>query len=224
MKVTIHPSKLSGIIQAPASKSSMQRACAAALLRKGETIIHNPGHSNDDKAAVGIIKALGAEVEHINEALKVISHGIHHMEKEINCGESGLSIRMFTPLVALSDKEITINGSGSLVMRPMGFFDEILPQLGVKVKSNAGKLPMVVQGPLLPANIEIDGSLSSQFLTGLLMAYGTSQNPSARGTLDSHSTVVSIKVRNLKSKPYIDLTLDVMKQFGLRVPENKNYE
>lgn len=224
MKVTIHPSKLSGIIQAPASKSSMQRACAAALLRKGETIIHNPGHSNDDKAAVGIIKALGAEVEHINEALKVISHGIHHMEKEINCGESGLSIRMFTPLVALSDKEITINGSGSLVMRPMGFFDEILPQLGVKVKSNAGKLPMVVQGPLLPANIEIDGSLSSQFLTGLLMAYGTSQNPSARGTLDSHSTVVSIKVRNLKSKPYIDLTLDVMKHFGLRVPENKNYE
>ncbi len=224
VKVTIHPSKLSGIIQAPASKSSMQRACAAALLRKGETIIHNPGHSNDDKAAVGIIKALGAEVEHINEALKVISHGIHHMEKEINCGESGLSIRMFTPLVALSDKEITINGSGSLVMRPMGFFDEILPQLGVKVKSNAGKLPMVVQGPLLPANIEIDGSLSSQFLTGLLMAYGTSQNPSARGTLDSHSTVVSIKVRNLKSKPYIDLTLDIMKQFGLKVPENKNYE
>lgn len=202
----------------------MQRACAAALLRKGETIIHNPGHSNDDKAAVGIIKVLGAEVEHINEALKVTSHGIYPVEKEINCWESGLSIRMFTPLVALSDKEITINGSGSLVMRPMGFFDEILPQLGVKVKSNAGKLPMVVQGPLLPANIEIDGSLSSQFLTGLLMAYGTSQNTSARGTLDSHSTVVSIKVRNLKSKPYIDLTLDVMKQFGLRIPENKNYE
>lgn len=209
----------------------MQRACAAALLRKGETIILNPGHSNDDKAAIGIIKALGAEVEHINEALKVTSHGIypvekeiHPVEKEINCGESGLSIRMFTPLVALSDKEITINGSGSLVMRPMDFFDEILPKLGVKIKSNNGKLPIHVQGPLLPANIEIDGSLSSQFLTGLLMAYGASLNPSARGTLDSHSTVVSIKVRNLKSKPYIDLTLDVMKQFGLRVPENKNYE
>lgn len=231
MKVTIRPSKLSGIIQAPASKSSMQRACAAALLRKGETIIHNPGHSNDDKAAVGIIKALGAEVEHINEALKVISHGIHPLEKEIhpvgneiNCWESGLSIRMFTPIAALSHKEITVNGSGSLVTRPMGFFDEILPKLGVKIKSSNGKLPMYVQGPLQPANIEIDGSLSSQFLTGLLMAYGASLNSSEGEILDSHSKVVSIKVRNLKSKPYIDLTLDVMKQFGLRVPENKNYE
>ena len=85
--------------------------------------------------------------------------------------KAGLSIRMFTPIVALSDKEITINGSGSLETRPMDFFDEILPQLGVKIKSNNGKLPMTIQGPLEPANIEVDGSLSSQFLTGLLMAY-----------------------------------------------------
>ena len=92
------------------------------------------------------------------------------MLDEINCGESGLSIRMFTPIVALSDKEITINGSGSLETRPMDFFDDILPLLGVKIKSNDGKLPMTVQGPLVPANIEVDGSLSSQFLTGLLMA------------------------------------------------------
>ena len=67
MKVTIKPSILKGIIQAPASKSSMQRALAAALLSKGTSIIHNPGHSNDDKAALGIIKALGASVEIINE-------------------------------------------------------------------------------------------------------------------------------------------------------------
>ena len=120
---------------------------------------------------------------------------------------------MFTPIVALSDKEITINGSGSLETRPMDFFDDILPQLGVKIKSNDGKLPMTVQGPLVPANIEVDGSLSSQFLTGLLMAY------SAAGAKD-----VSIKVKDLKSKPYIDLTLDVMKHFGMNVPENKNYK
>jgi len=220
MKVTIHPSQLKGIIQAPASKSSMQRALAAALLSKGTSTIYNPGHSNDDKAAVGIIEALGASVEinpqdaaH-NEELIINNSGINPIADEINCGESGLSIRMFTPIVALSDKEITINGSGSLETRPMDFFDEILPQLGVKIKSNDGKLPMTVQGPLVPANIEVDGSLSSQFLTGLLMAYSASPNPST----------VSIKVRNLKSKPYIDLTLDVMKKFGMRVPENKNYK
>jgi 3-phosphoshikimate 1-carboxyvinyltransferase len=213
MKVTIHPSKLSGVIQANASKSSMQRACAAALLSKAKTGLYNPGHSNDDKAAIGIIKALGADVEIDNEELVINSRGINPVSGEINCGESGLSIRMFTPIVALSDKEITINGSGSLVTRPMDFFDEILPQLGVKIKSNEGKLPMVIQGPLQPKNIEVDGSLSSQFLTGLLMAYA------AAGAKD-----VSIKVNNLKSKPYIALTLDVMKQFGLQVPENKNFE
>jgi 3-phosphoshikimate 1-carboxyvinyltransferase len=195
----------------------MQRACAAALLSKGTSTIYNPGHSNDDKAAIGIIKALGASVEINNEELIINNSGFpfttHHSPLTIDCGESGLSIRMFTPIVALSDKEITINGSGSLETRPMDFFDDILPLLGVKIKSNDGKLPMTVQGPLVPANIEVDGSLSSQFLTGLLMAY------SAAGAND-----VSIKVKDLKSKPYIDLTLDVMKQFGMNVPENKNYK
>jgi len=213
VKVTIHPSQLKGIVQAPASKSSMQRACAAALLRKGETIIINPGHSNDDKSALDIIQRLGAKAIFENGKWKIESGGVHPVANEINCGESGLSIRMFTPLVALSDKEITINGSGSLVTRPMDFFDDILPKLGVKMKSNNGKLPMIIQGPLQPKDIEVDGSLSSQFLTGLLMAYA------AAGAKD-----VSIKVNNLKSKPYIALTLDVMKQFGLPSPENKDFE
>ena len=229
MKVTIHPSQLKGVVQAPASKSSMQRACAAALLSKGTSTIYNPGHSNDDKAAMDIIQKLGAVVEVNREELKVNSSGfpltIHDSPLTINCGESGLSIRMFTPIVALSDKDITINGSGSLATRPMDFFDEILPKLGVKIKSNDGKLPMTVQGPLKPANIEVDGSLSSQFLTGLLMAYSASPNPFEGGASeDSKSSVVSIKVRNLKSKPYIDLTLDVMKRFGMRIPENKGYQ
>jgi len=213
MKITIQPSQLKGIIQAPASKSSMQRACAAALLSKGTSTIYNSGHSNDDKAALDIIQKLGAKVEVEGSELKVESSGVNPIANEINCDESGLSIRMFTPIVALSDKEITINGSGSLESRPMDFFDDILPLLGVKIKSNDGKLPLIVQGPLVPANIEVDGSLSSQFLTGLLMAY------SAAGAKE-----VSIKVKDLKSKPYIDLTLDVMKQFGMNVPENKNYK
>lgn len=212
MKVTIQPSELTGVIQAAASKSSMQRACAAALLAKGKTIIHNPGHSNDDKAAIDIIQRLGAKVDQQPEQLVVTSEGVNPVSSEINCGESGLSIRMFTPLVALSAEQITINGSGSLVTRPMDFFDKILPQLSVKVKSKEGKLPLLVTGPLKPANIEVDGSLSSQFLTGLLMAYA------AAGAAD-----VTLKVIDLKSKPYIDLTLDVMKQFGMKLPANNNY-
>jgi 3-phosphoshikimate 1-carboxyvinyltransferase len=213
MKVTIHPSTITGTIQSNASKSSMQRACAAALVAKGKSIIKNPGHSNDDKAAMDITHRLGAVVTNNGNELIIESNGVQPVSSEINCGESGLSIRMFTPLVALSNHELAVNGTGSLTTRPMDFFDEILPQLDVHVKSNQGKLPLNIQGPIVPKNIIIDGSLSSQFLTGLLLAYAA-----------SNASDVSITVTNLKSKPYIDLTLDVMKQFGLKVPENKNYE
>jgi 3-phosphoshikimate 1-carboxyvinyltransferase len=106
-----------------------------------------------------------------------------------------------------------INGEGSLLTRPMDFFDEVLPQLDVDVKSNNGKLPIKIKGPLQPKNIEIDGSLSSQFLTGLLLSYAA---------VDAKN--VTIKVNNLKSKPYVDLTLSVMESFLLKVPENNNYE
>jgi 3-phosphoshikimate 1-carboxyvinyltransferase len=225
MRAIVHPSKLSGSQIAPASKSSMQRACAAALIHIGKTIIHNPGHSNDDLAALDVIQKLGALVE-IDNAPKdnapnvkgnagtviVNSNGVKPIGPSMNCGESGLGIRMFTPIAALSHELISIEGKGSLVKRPMHFFDEILPLVGVKVQSQKGFLPIAIQGPLVPANITIDGSLSSQFLTGMLMAYA------AAGVQD-----VEIKVLDLKSKPYIDLTLAVLNAFGWKV-EHTNYE
>ncbi|MBN9297639.1 MAG: 3-phosphoshikimate 1-carboxyvinyltransferase [Filimonas sp.] len=213
MLVTIQPGSITGNIVAPASKSSMQRACAAALVRKGESVIHNPGISNDDNAALDVIKQLGATWSINDSVLTVKSEGVAAVSNEINCGESGLGIRMFAPLVALNKHTITINGKGSLVTRPMDFFDEVLPLLDVKIQSNEGKLPLNIHGPLLPKNITIDGSLSSQFLTGLLMAYAAAD-----------AKDVAITVVDLKSKPYIDLTLKVMQDFGLKVPENRNYE
>lgn len=212
MNVKIYPSSIKGIIQANAGKSSMQRACAAALLRKGTTIIQNPGNSQDDLSAIEVIQHLGASV-HFNEEgyLQIISEGVKPQRPTMNCGESGLGIRMFTPLAALSREALQINGTGSLLKRPMHFFDEVLPQLGVKVASNNGHLPITIQGPLVPSDIAIDGSLSSQFLTGLLMAFGAA---GAEG--------VTITVTNLKSKPYIDLTLEVMKCFGWMV-EHDSY-
>ena len=213
MIVTVSPSRLSGTVTAAASKSSMQRACAAALLQRGTTILHNPGKSNDDLAAIDVITKLGAAITNaVNGDLVIESEGIKPKNNEVNCGESGLGIRMFTPIAALSSEAITLNGTGSLLTRPMDFFDQTLPQLGVKVASKQGKLPLRIQGPLVPANIEVDGSLSSQFLTGLLMAYG------AAGAKD-----VTITVKDLKSKPYIDLTLQVMKHFGWEV-RHENYE
>jgi 3-phosphoshikimate 1-carboxyvinyltransferase len=213
MRVTIEPSNLKGEILAPASKSSMQRACAAALLHVGETVVRHPGHSNDDKAALGVIKDLGAEVVVESDSLRVRSSGVKAGKGlEVNCGESGLGLRMFAPIMGLSGETIKVRGEGSLVTRPMDFFDEVFPELGIRVVSNGGKLPLEIQGPLKPATITIDGSLSSQFLTGLLFAYAAA---GARG--------VGIRVNNLKSKPYIDLTLNVMSAFGWEV-ENRNYE
>jgi 3-phosphoshikimate 1-carboxyvinyltransferase len=213
MKAVVQPSKLKGTITAPASKSAMQRACAASLIRKGETELLNPGVSNDDKAALNIIKQLGATYEVKGDRVIINSNGINAVGNELDCHESGLSIRMFTSIAALSDQLLTIKGSGSLAKRPMNFFDEVLPQLGVSIESEKGYLPLRIKGPLRPQNITVDGSLSSQYLTGLLFAYAAAD-----------AKDVSIKVTNLNSRPYVDLTLQVIKAFGFKVPQNKNYE
>ena len=217
MIVSIQPSRISGTIVAPASKSCMQRACALALLADGEVTLINPGKSNDDLAALDILQKLGTNI------LKKEAEDLLIIDSKappsgggggfvLNCGESGLGIRMFTPIAALSSEEIIITGTGSLLNRPMHFFDEIFPQLGISIQSNNGHLPIKIKGPLQPADITIDGSLSSQFLTGLLIAF-------AKAAVKP----VTISVKNLKSKPYIDLTLQMIKQFGYDV-ENNNYE
>lgn len=216
MTAIVSPSSINGILPAPSSKSSMQRACAAALLHIGTTHIFNPGVSNDDKAALNIIELLGARITYGKNEIVIDSNGFNSKSiiynNEISCGESGLSIRMFTPIVALSSSCITITGTGSLVTRPMSFFDEILPKLHVEIKSNSGRLPIKITGPLQPLSITIDGSLSSQFLTGLLFALG-----------EAATEIVTVFVNDLKSKPYIDLTLNVMKKFGYNII-NENYE
>jgi 3-phosphoshikimate 1-carboxyvinyltransferase len=212
MRVIVYPSTLKGDQEAPASKSSMQRACAAALLHQGKTIIQNPGHSNDDLAALEVIQTLGAIVNKKENTIEIVSNGVNPIGPEMNCGESGLGIRMFTPIASLSKQSITIQGKGSLVKRPMHFFDEIFPSLGIQINSNKGFLPIQIQGPLKAANITVDGSLSSQFLTGLLMAYAATE-----------INEVEIKVVDLKSKPYIDLTLSVLNEFGWNV-KHQNYE
>ena len=220
MRATVYPNTLRGEQVAPASKSSMQRACAAALLHHGTTQIFNPGHSNDDLAAIDVIQKLGAIVktedgsnEKINTASIIVhSDGVKPIGASMNCGESGLGIRMFTPIAALSEQSITIEGKGSLLKRPMHFFDTIFPKLGIDIQSQSGYLPITIKGPLKPANIEVDGSLSSQFLTGLLMAYAATDQTNA-----------VIEVQDLKSKPYIDLTLSVLNAFGWNV-QHQDYK
>jgi 3-phosphoshikimate 1-carboxyvinyltransferase len=209
MERYLQPSALKGTVNAPSSKSMTQRAIAAALLADGQSIIHNPSYCDDSLAAMSIAVGLGARVEPQVNMLKIFGSAILK-EPKLNCGESGLAIRMFSPIAALYSAEIIMVGANSLKKRPMFMIEEALNQLGVKCTSSGGFLPLTIHGPLVGGKCEIDGSVSSQLLTGLLMAL-----PLASGNSE-------IRVNNLKSKPYIDMTIQLLNSFGIKV-ENSGY-
>ena len=214
MTIKVFPSSVNGTLRAPASKSVMQRVLAGALLHKGTTEIINPGFSNDDNAALELINALGASSSYHNEVLVISSPGFHKgsvtNQLSVSCGESGLAARMFAPIVAMANASLTLTAQGSLQQRSMVLLETLLPPLGVEIKTTQGKFPIRIRGPLTPRDMRMDGSLSSQFLTGLLFAFGaTATEP------------FTISVDGLKSKPYIDLTIKIMADFGMVVSQNK---
>lgn len=205
--ISILPSSIQGTLRVPPSKSMTQRLCAAALLHRGTTNIHQPGNTDDDQAALRIICDLGAHITLMNEKFwRIDSDGVKPIHNTIFCGESGLSARLFTTLAALSSQPITLTGMGSLLHRPMGDLLHILQSLQVRTTDTQGCLPITVQGPLSIQDVTIDASLSSQFLSGLLFAYAFAATKE-----------VVITVNELVSIPYIDLTLDVLKEFGRKV-------
>jgi 3-phosphoshikimate 1-carboxyvinyltransferase len=212
MEVIISPGKIKGSLHIPASKSMMQRALAGALLHKGTTTILNPGYSADERVALNIIIQLGAIIkEQSNEKLVIVSEGRVGSIGEIDCGESGLAARLFAPIAAISEDRQLITGHGTLLKRSMKPFGDILPQLGVKLVDFFGHIPFMMEGPLKAASIKIDGKLSSQYFTGLLFAL-----------VFTARKKIKIKVKNLNSKPYIDLTLDMLTLFGKKI-HHKDY-
>lgn len=211
MNVVVDFKNISGEILVPASKSVSQRACAAALLHCGQTTIYNIGNSDDESAALNIIQSLGAQVVIETNKIQVFSSGKPTGDCQINCGESGLSARLFTPISAISTEAVLISGKGSLLQRPMHFFKECLEPLGVTFDGFSGRIPFKISGPLLPKNIVVDGRLSSQFISGLLFAFSAVAKEK-----------VCIEVTGLVSKPYIDLTLEMLALFGKKILNN-NY-
>ena len=209
MERYLEPSEINGEVKAPTSKSMTQRAIAAAILSNGQSIIHDPSYCDDSLAAMSIAVCLGAKVDPEPDKLKITGAGLLK-ENKLNCGESGLAIRMFSPIAALFPAEITMVGSTSLRKRPMNMIEEAINQLGAKCSTNDGFLPVNIHGPLKGGYCEIDGSVSSQLLTGLLMALPLAQENS------------EIKVNNLKSRPYIDMTLQVLESFDIKI-ENNGY-
>ena len=210
MKTTIHKGRIAGSITAPASKSYAQRAVAAALLAGGETTLTHLDLCNDTRAALDVARRLGASVSHEGTTY-TIRGGLNPVSTKLNIGESGLATRLFTPIASLCHMPITINGEGSILRRPIEMMEEPLQALGVEVISNGGYLPISVKGPMRGGEIHVDGSLSSQFITGLLMALPLSPNDTV------------LHVENLKSRPYVDMTIDLAARFGVAI-EHNNYE
>jgi 3-phosphoshikimate 1-carboxyvinyltransferase len=181
------------------------------LLAGGTSTLHNVGSCDDTEAALRVVGALGANVERTEDTSYKITGGLNPASSVLNIGESGLSTRLFTPIAALGSSPVTIEGHGSINSRPMTMMTEPLRALGVEVTDNEGHLPITVCGPMQGGQVRLDGSISSQFLTGLLMS------------LPLAGCDTTIYVDGLKSYPYIDMTIDTMRRFGIEI-EHRDYE
>ncbi len=204
MILHIKPSSVNGIIDAPASKSYMQRAIVASMLSDGTSILENSGLCDDTVSVIEIAKDLGSTLE-IRDKKININGAFHHPNKMLNCKESGLALRMLTPVISLFTSNTKITGVGSLIHRPLDMILDSFSQLNIPIETNEGKLPLTIGGNLKGGYLEIDGSKGSQIVTGFLMALPLAQNDS------------KIVVHDLKSKPYIDITLDILNAWNIQV-------
>lgn len=211
MKQVIKPGLLSGDIRIPASKSDSQRAILCAALAEGKSLLSGIGRSDDERAMLNAIEAFGAAVSWISDS-EIAVVGVDHLPDEVHlsAGESGLGLRLLTCVAASFDQKVTLNGRGSLLSRPMHFFDEVLPQFGCRISTTTGFLPIEVQGPLQGKEVAVDGSLSSQFISGLLLALPRSKESS------------SLTVVDMKSGPYIQMTISTLRHFGIVIEHERN--
>ncbi len=208
MDKAISPNDVDGTITPPPSKSYAQRALAASLLSNGESTIKNLELCDDTRAAMRTIERLGAIVTPIDDSTIRVIGGFAPRTSTIEVGESGLSTRLFTPIASLSAEPITIQGEGSLLKRSMSMMIEPLCSAGVEVEHNNGYLPFTVCGPIKGGEIRVDGSISSQFITGLLLALPLAEQDT------------TLYVDGAVSLPYIDMTIETARSFGVEIHHN----
>jgi len=226
MKRSIAYREAGGSVRAPASKSSTQRAVACALLAGGgegsdgaprESVLRSPSRSADCLAALGVAEGLGATVEDRGDSIAM--RGIGGRRKSgaegailsLSCGESGLCLRMFSPIAALFEGSVELAAEGSLRKRPVGTIAGPLRELGASCDTASGLPPVLVRGPLRGGRARVDGRESSQLLTGLLVALPLAEKDS------------ELDVEGLASRGYVDLTLGTMRAFGVRAERDPSY-
>lgn len=204
--VKFSPFVPNGTVNVPPSKSDVHRAIICAAMANGVSRISPVALSNDIKATIGCIKALGADAVLENNVLTVDGTNMYKDKTALlDCGESGSTLRFFIPIAAVGNINATFVGKGKLPQRPIGIFTEALPKAGTVCKTEGG-LPLEIKGQLKSGIFEIPGNVSSQFITGLLLAL-----PILEG--DSEIVLTS----PLESVGYIAMTIRTMKQFGVNI-------
>ena len=205
----VSASNVKGVVIPPSSKSYAQRAIAIALLAKGKSILRNIEFCKDTRSALACIEALGAKVSLLDDSTVAIEGGLNPTSNRLMVGESGLATRLFTPIASLHNTPICIQGEGTLLHRPMTMMIEPLRELGVEIKDGGGFLPIEVCGPIHGGKLTVDGSISSQFITGLLLSLPLAEEDT------------TLKVINPVSTPYIDMTIDTARRFGIEIMHNE---
>tara|TARA_Y100000590_G_scaffold345377_1_gene395072 strand:- start:799 stop:2061 length:1263 start_codon:yes stop_codon:yes gene_type:complete len=214
MNCKVEKSKLSGKIKCPANKSYTHRAIFLAALSDGKSIVKEILRSNDIIATINACREFGVEVEEIENNVSINNTIDSTVEScMINAENSGTTIRISIAIAALSGGNTILTGDESLRKRPMQPILDSLEKMGVKTKSENGKPPIHIDGKIKGKEISINGNISSQFISALLII-----SPRLPDGL-----IINVD-GELVSKPYVDLTIAIMKKFGVEVQIDENYK
>lgn len=204
-------SDIGGVVKAPPSKSYSHRAIILATLAKGTSRLYDMLYSEDTLASIRVCEKLGAQISKENDCLKVVgTEGKLHNSSStpIDLANSGTTLRLMTSVSALADNEVILTGDESLKTRPMGLLMDALKPLGVITESlnNNERAPILIKPGYCGGETNILGSVSSQFISSIIISSPLSECGSTLYVLPE-----------FKSKPYVDMTLDIMKKFGVHV-------
>ena len=206
MNISVFPGSLKGRFYAPPSKSAAHRALLCAGLARGVSHLTHVGLSDDARATMEGLQAFGAKIQCQGEEVEV--EGIEIPSQtfcQINCQESGSTLRFLIPVAAALGISACFTGKGRLPERTLKPFVEAFSQKGVTI-DYSGRLPFSVKGTLEPGEYSVSGNVSSQFVTGLLLALPLLPKPSR------------IRLTTpLSSSPYVDMTLDLLRTFGAEI-------
>lgn len=216
MDIKVYPGRLSGRVEIPSSKSYSHRCIIAAALAEGMSRVSGVTASKDIEVTSEAMRTLGAEISADGDVYTVTGHGfdddglrdgVSGVKMDIDCCESGSTLRFIIPVAAVLGANATFHGRANLPNRPITPYVREFKGKGVSFEPESG-LPITISGRLRAGEYRLEGDISSQFITGLMMAL----------PLCNEDSVIKL-TSPLQSKPYADMTMDTLRKFGVNIFE-----